>query len=301
MAAATLSGFRPPARMSSVRRASTRGAVQSQGTPLPLLAPSNSRRGGSWYRRGSVSVAQHRQQLPAAPAGAALPDRRRRSAARRARIPARISSIIAPASGWRVTATQRTRPRAGCRQPSRPRSASRGAPSRRTRSRWRRRCRRAPRSTASGRGQAADLDPHGASARLPARPATRCQHGRRQRSGIAALHERAADQRQLIAGRGDAARVVRRSQHRSRQRAAPAVGSSGSQLEQARGHDLQRGQVAAIHAGQQLGALPACRLAPSRASARCRRRRRPPAARTARAAPPARSARPALRAAACAG
>src|SRR5439155_736969 len=111
MAAATLPVLRPPASTSCVQRARRRAAFQSLAAPEPLTGPSNRIRSGSV---AGPSSAARTTGSRSSPPGSCSRSRSDRSVCNTSGLNAfRISSTVAWA-GCRVTATQRTRPRAAC-------------------------------------------------------------------------------------------------------------------------------------------------------------------------------------------
>ena len=218
-------GDSPPARISSQRCARSAARASSPPCwPVPLRGPSNSTRGRR--QRGCRGAAQHRQRLHAR--------RQRRS-------PARSAASVCSTSGRNTANTSREqrgvrmlRHRDAQRATARRRSESRGRGRRHPP--HRRREHEADRIDAGReRGldralvrHAADLSRSRSPRRaLRGRPAA---SSRSSPAGSPARHQRAADQRQLVAAGGKARGVGRRrdaalgdARQRRGQRAAPAA------------------------------------------------------------------------------
>ena len=157
IASATLSAFKPPASMSCVRRASCAAAVQSAVAPVPLTGPSNSNRGRQRLRQ-RLSAART-TGITCKPVGhpQRRADPRHRSAGRPAGTPTTLHRA-APAPD--AASLRRARCCAARRAPAR---AARCAVTCRFDGANTKPIASAPASTAastaSRRGQAADLDP----------------------------------------------------------------------------------------------------------------------------------------------
>ena len=206
-----------PARCPVARHARCRSSAPSKSTPRRRI-------GGSLARRAPPAAGKVRRARPSAQ-GPRL--RLQYIGHELARGSSRCSCCVA----WRVTATQRRRPRAGAASARAACGVTRRTDSR-TQSRSHPLRPRARRRRAAGCRHAADLDPHRLAAYARAPRAACCA---RSSSGSRRAHQGAADQRQIVSSRARAALRPLHRQCRFRQRAARPAAAARRAAPAARG------------------------------------------------------------------
>ena len=209
----TFSGVSPPASTICVRRAMMRAASSHVVRRCRWWGLQTRSVAGSGFGGGYLPPRDNRQHLQPRRQLQLPADLPARFAARPAGRP-RVSHRPPLVSDARVTATHFARPRAAP-----PAATARCGVTRRTDSANTKPIASAPAATPR-RPLPAVVMPQIFDPRRAHDFAARAEHGARERAGSRRPHQRAADQRQVVAGGRDAVRIVRRRRRRSPQRAA---------------------------------------------------------------------------------